>query len=83
MSVTEYSTSLKIIWDELDSLNVFPAVAVTPDVTKLLETISSQREEARLFRFLNGSSDQYNIQRSRMLMQIPLRTVEIACAAFQ
>lgn len=57
-SVTECYTSLKTILEELHSLNVLPNVtAPIPDVTKLLEIVSSQREEARLFQFLNELND--------------------------
>ncbi|KAL8098649.1 hypothetical protein AgCh_031420 [Apium graveolens] len=84
LSVTEYYTSLKTIWEELDALNVLPTVAAPqPDVVKLLDTINAQREEGRLFQFLNGLSDQFNVQRSQMLMLDPLPSVEAACAAFE
>lgn len=55
MSVTEYYTSMKTIWEELDAMNTLPSVTATlPDVVKLLDSISVQREESRLFQFLNG-----------------------------
>ncbi|KAL8095199.1 hypothetical protein AgCh_036596 [Apium graveolens] len=75
-------TSLKTIWEELDALNVLPTVAAPqPDVVKLLDTINAQREEGRLFQFLNGLSDHFNVQRSQMLMLDPLSSVEAAYAA--
>lgn len=83
-SVTKYYTFLKTIWEELDALNILPAVTNPhPYVTKLLETINAQKEEARLFHFLNGLNEIYNTQRSQMLMLVPLPTVEVACAAFE
>lgn len=83
-SITEYYTSLKAVWEELDTLNLLPAVASpVPDVVKLLEAIALQKEESRLFLFLNGLDEQYNTQRSQLLMQIPLPTVEVACSALE
>lgn len=83
-SVTEYYTSMKAVWEELDSLNMLHVVASpTPDVVKLLEAINLQREESRLFQFLNGLSEQYNLQRSQLLLQSPLPTVESACSALE
>ncbi|XP_074346248.1 uncharacterized protein LOC141685023 [Apium graveolens] len=50
--ITEYYTSLKTIWKELDALNALPVVAnPQPDVNKLLETINTQKEEVGLFNF--------------------------------
>lgn len=84
MSVTEFYTSLKSIWAELDALNILPAVSSpTPEVTKLLQTIQVQKEETRLFQFLNGLSDDFNAQRSQILMLIPLPVVETACASLE
>lgn len=84
MSVTEYYTSLKTIWEKLYALNILPTIAnPQPDVIKLLDTISAQREEGRLFQFLNGLSDHFNVQRSQMLMLDHLPSVEAACAAFE
>ncbi|XP_074363639.1 uncharacterized protein LOC141704252 [Apium graveolens] len=47
LSINEYYTDMRALWEELESLNTLPTV-VTPseDVTVLLNAISSQKEEA-------------------------------------
>lgn len=83
-SITEYNTSMKAVWKELDSLNMLPAIAApTVKVVKLLEAIALQKKESRLFHFLNGLNELYNSQRSQLLLQIPLPTVEVACPALE
>ncbi|XP_074347249.1 uncharacterized protein LOC141686088 [Apium graveolens] len=80
-SKPQVSHSLKI---QLDTLNVLLVIA-TPaaDVVKLLEAIKLQKEEMRLFQFLNGLDDQYNAQRSQLLLNTHLPYVEIACSALE
>ncbi|WOG95394.1 hypothetical protein DCAR_0414710 [Daucus carota subsp. sativus] len=65
-------------------MNILPTVTtVSPDVTALLKAIETQREESKLFVFLNGLDETYSSLRSQILMQIPLPTVEAACAVIQ
>ncbi|XP_074346359.1 uncharacterized protein LOC141685137 [Apium graveolens] len=84
MKINEYFTCLSGLWEEIESMNVLPAVnTVTPEVAKLLRAIDDLKEEAKLFQFLNGLDDMYGAQRSQLLMMVPLSSVETACSAVQ
>lgn len=83
-SITEYYTSIKAVWEELDSLNILHAFVVpTVEVVKLLEAIALQKEESSLFQFLNGLNEQYNSHRIQLLLQIPFPTVEVSCSTLE
>lgn len=84
LSINEYYTAMRALWEELDTLNTFPVVHnPTDEVKNLLNVISSQQQESRLFQFLNGLNEAYNPQRSHFLLLSPLPSVEVASAALQ
>lgn len=50
MPVNEYYTAMKSLWEEVESMNIFPVVSTpTEEVKKLLDAIELQREECKLF----------------------------------
>ena len=82
--VSEYFTCMKCIWEELDSMNELPRILnITPEIVTFLTALNTQKEEQRLFQFLNGLDDHFSHQRSQLLLNSPLPIVEAACALLQ
>ena len=82
--VSEYYTSMKCVWEELDSMTELPRIVnITPEVTVFLNALNIQKEEQRLFQFLNGLDDHFASQRSQLLLNTPLPSVETSCALLQ
>lgn len=79
--VSEFYTQMRALWEELESLVTLPDVtAVTTDITRLITVLNQQREEQKLFQFLNGLDEIYGAQRSQILMMSTLPSVEVACS---
>lgn len=84
LSVVDYHTSMSSVWEELDAMNALPVITTsTADTIMLLKTVHMQKEESKLFHFLNGLDDAYSSIRSQLLMSNPLPSVEVACATIQ
>ncbi|PWA54963.1 hypothetical protein CTI12_AA415330 [Artemisia annua] len=83
-SVDVYNTKMKCVWEELYNLNVLPVISeISNEISVFLAALNKQKEEQRLFQFLNGMDDHYSHQRSQILMITPLPNVENACSLLQ
>jgi len=82
--VSECYTKLRCLWEELEDMSQLPKITVmTEEITMFLQAWTKQREEQKLFQFLNGLDDKFGPQRSQLLLMTPLPTVESACALIQ
>ncbi|GJT98401.1 peptidase family M48 protein [Tanacetum coccineum] len=80
----EYYTSMKCVWEELDSMNEFLRITnITHEIVVFLNALKTQKEEQRLLQFVNVLDDHFSTQRSQLLLNSPLPSVEIACALLQ
>lgn len=84
LSINDYFTAMSALWEEIDSMSALPVIKnVTTEITAFLQAVNTYKEESRLFQFLNGLNEIYGPQRSQLLMQVPLPTIEVACSALQ
>ncbi|GJX77208.1 hypothetical protein Tco_0352890 [Tanacetum coccineum] len=82
--ISEYYTKMKCVWEELDSMNALPRITtVNTKNTAFLNAINTQKDEQRLFQFLNGLDEHFAAQRSQLLLTSPLPNVETSCALLQ
>ena len=83
-SISEYYTNMKCVWEELDSMNELPRIVnITQEIVVFLNALNTQKEEQRLFQFLNGLDDHFSSQRSQLMLNTPLPSVENACSLLQ
>ncbi|GJY62669.1 retrovirus-related pol polyprotein from transposon TNT 1-94 [Tanacetum coccineum] len=68
------SHKYKLNWETYDTMQA------SKSVSEYYITLNTQKEEQRLFQFLNGLDDHFSTQRSQLLLNSPLPSVETACA---
>jgi len=79
LSVTEYFTKLKSLWDELGTYQILPVCTCD---CKCGKAVASMLEQERVHQFLMGLDHvKYNTVRSNILSQDPLPTLNKAYAA--
>ncbi|XP_074360672.1 uncharacterized protein LOC141700921 [Apium graveolens] len=62
-SLVEYYTEISTVWEELEAMNTMPVLTnITPEVAAFVKALDTQKQEARLFQFLNGLDEDYNAQ---------------------
>jgi len=67
LSVTDYFTKLRIIWDELDNFRPNP-LCVHQDTCNVASVICQRKCEDQAMQFLRGLNDQYHNIRSHVLL---------------
>lgn len=83
-SISEYFTAMSSLWEEIEALNCLPPLTnMTEEITAFVAALNKQKEEQHLFQFMNGLSDEYNTQRSQILMTTRLPNVEVVCGILQ
>lgn len=83
-SITDHYTEMKVMWEELDSLNHLPPIStLTEEINAFINSLNRQQEELKLFQFLNGLKEIYGLQRSNLLMMAVFPSVEVACSILQ
>ncbi|KAK4282833.1 hypothetical protein QN277_014161 [Acacia crassicarpa] len=70
LTVSEYFTHLKILWDEMN--NIRP---LKPCSCGSLSTALRHREEDQVIRFLKGLNEQYNSTKSQIMLLDPLPSI--------
>ncbi|XP_019192706.1 PREDICTED: uncharacterized protein LOC109186961 [Ipomoea nil] len=76
MSVNEYYTKCKTLWEEMSDLRPLPICKCDPRChCNVIDTIREEREVDLVIRFLQGLSDDYTSLRSGVLVMDPLPEV--------
>ncbi|XP_061349881.1 uncharacterized protein LOC133295101 [Gastrolobium bilobum] len=79
LSITDYFTELKKLWDELHNLRPLPSCrCVTPCTCGAITLVRDYRSQDHTVRFLKGLNEQYAHVRSQIMMVDPLPHVSRA-----
>ena len=76
LSIQEYFTKLKILWDELHILRPVPSCSCSPKCSCLLsQRIREYSDNDHVLVFLKGLNDQYATVKTQILMLNPLPSI--------
>ncbi|XP_019189879.1 PREDICTED: uncharacterized protein LOC109184338 [Ipomoea nil] len=76
LSINEYYTKCKTLWEEMNTLRPLPQSKCEPKCScDLIGQIRKERDEDQVIRFLQGLNDEYNILKSNVLVLDPLLDV--------
>ncbi|KAK4255097.1 hypothetical protein QN277_008138 [Acacia crassicarpa] len=70
LTVSEYFTHLKILWDEMNNIHPLKSCSCGS-----LSTALRHREEDQVIRFLKGLNEQYNSTKSQIMLLDPLPSI--------
>lgn len=79
MSILEFFTKIKSLWDELDNLNPLPVCNCDECSCNLMQKFYKLQRDQRLMEFLMKMDVKYSQIRSNILMMSQLPTVGQAC----
>lgn len=83
-SISEYFIQMKILCEELESLNALPNITnITAKIRIFLKTLQTHIDEQKRFQFLNRLDDSFSAHNNHLLMQQPLPSVDEACNMLQ
>ncbi|XP_014511320.1 uncharacterized protein LOC106770014 [Vigna radiata var. radiata] len=73
LSISEYFTKLRILWDEIENFRLEPPCTCKPDCgCGVLTVFKQKRQEDQVMQFLRGLSDRFNNVTSHMLLLDPI-----------
>jgi len=76
LTITEYFTKLRIMWDELDNFRPDPVCSCKEKCPcGVLSLICQRKREDQAMQFLNGLNDQYSNVKSHVLLMEPIPTI--------
>lgn len=78
MSIAEYYTRAKVIWDEIDSLTTFPICNYKGCTCTLTKKFLAIQQDQRLTEFLMKLHESYSQIKSNILMMSPLPSISQA-----
>lgn len=78
MSITEYYTKVKLVWDEIGNLNPLPVCTCDGCSCGLTKKVLKLQQDQRLMSFLMNVDDQYGLVKTNILMLPELPNVSMA-----